>query len=202
MTGSWQPDGGDEMKRRRLLVRSCAAVALAAIGVTVAWQLRTLQRDSALRDAIRQDRPEAVKLLLEQGANPNSIGPLRASHASWRAMISRSLGRSQPSNHDVSALGVATGMNLAGELEAGSGHWNPDVISALLAHGAVLNPSDPLHPWGAITGWTLDDNGFGVTYDQRYELPSRALAIGHLYFEKHRGSEIISAFRKAGLKGG
>jgi hypothetical protein len=93
-------------------------------------------------------------------------------------------------------------MNLSGELEADSGHWNPAVISALLAHGAVLNPSDPLRPWGAITGWTLDDSGFGMTYDQRFELPSRAIAIGRLYFDKHRGEQIISAFRRAGLKGG
>jgi hypothetical protein len=193
------------VKRRRVLNGICGVAALLAIGIPLQHQTRQLQLDSDLRAAIQQDKSERVKALLAQGSDPNAIGPAHGSVVSLRKQIDRLFGRSKAYD-SASALAVAIGMNLSGDFDPTSTHWNPAVISALLSHGAVVNPKDPRHPWGDLKGWTLDNSGFGMAYTQHFNFPpgshANPIGVGHMYFQKHDGITIISAFRKAGLKGG
>jgi hypothetical protein len=185
------------LKKSRAIAAVCVCLALAAIAIPIRQQMRRLELNRDLLAAIRQDRPDLVRHLLAQGANPNATGPVSA--FSWRLFLESVFGRSRVSNATPSALGVAIGMNPNGDFEPNSAHCNPEVISTLLAHGAVLNPADLRDPWRGLKGWTLDNNGFGLAYDQHF---GNSVGTGHVYFEKRSGITIISAFRKAGLKGG
>ena len=193
------------MNRRRVRNSLVVAGVIVAVGIPLVWQARQMQLNGDLRGAIRQDKPERVRALLAQGADPNAVGPPQASVESWKQQIDRLLGRSKESE-SATALGIAIGMNVSGDPGIDA-HWNPAVISVLLAHGAVLNPSDPSQPWGDLKGWTIDTNGLGMTYIQHFQFAPGAKAnptgIGHIHFsEKRQGEPIISAFRKAGLKRG
>ena len=114
-------------------------MALVAIGISLQRQMPHLLLNTALRVAIQQDKPERVKVLLAQGADPNAIGPSHDSVVSWRQVIDRLFGRRRASESQATALGVALGINLSGGFDPNSAHCNPVVISALLAHGAILS---------------------------------------------------------------
>src|SRR5205807_2054136 len=96
----------DAVNRRRVLQGVCAGVALMAVGIPVYWQMRQLQLDSDLRRAIREDKPERVKALLAQHADPNAMELSQGAFASWRQILDRLAGRLPASDGAASALGV------------------------------------------------------------------------------------------------
>ena len=122
------------MNRRRVFVGVCVTVALVAIGIPIQRQWRHLQLNSDLRAAIQQDKPELVKVLLAQGADPNAIGPSHTSVVSWHQWIDRLLDRRRALDNLPSALGIAIGMNPQGDFDPNSARCNPVVISTLLTH--------------------------------------------------------------------
>lgn len=177
------------MSHKRVVAGVCICLALVAIGIPLQQRMRQEQRrmrreqlNRKLLEAIKQNNGSAVDLWLSQGADPNALEPVNGYPSLWRRLLDLWRRRTPPTGQPSSALAIAMGWD----------RWHPEVIRALLAHGAKLNPRDPKHPWGDLQGWTLDGYGFGVMFSG----PGAA----RVFFDKRQGETIISALRKAGVK--
>ena len=82
------------MSRKRVVAGVCVCLALVAIGIPLQQRMRQEQRrmrqeqlNRNLLTAIKQNDGSAVKILLSQGADPNTLEPIGGYPSLWRRLL-------------------------------------------------------------------------------------------------------------------